>query len=293
MNEPNPRLLALLGTRQSENFFFDAVRFKRNQILTEKKVTWNWAEKDHKLYPSAIKSWTMCPHRYVHVDVHKPPSFTTEALYKMEVGTYLHRMYQECAVDIKALLWEAPDFSRVMFAAGGGNAEEFRQKYLDIFPEVPIYDLETGVSGRADAVLNIYGKPVVFDIKTTSVEDVKFDEKLGAWESGRWAKYIKALPSTEHQIQVSVYCYFMNKFKYYTQPIRKAGLGYVNLLMKAGEPNAEHEVYFDFTEEMEERIGLLLKHLGHERKAYLEGRESQCEYIPCRAHSLMRKIKEE
>lgn len=293
---PNPRIIAMIGgagmLQQQEKFFFPAIRFKRSQQLTEKKLKWNWAEKDHKIYPSQIKSWTMCPHRYIHTDVHKPPSFTIEALYKMEMGTYMHQMYQDCAKEIVDLLWEPPSFDGVEFPGQPNVIKELIEKQKEINPEVPVVDWLSGVSGRADAVLNIYGKPVVFDIKTTSVEDVRKDPKTGEWEENRWAEYIQKLPSEEHKIQVSIYCYLMNKYVYYKQPIRKAGLGYVNLLMKQGDPNSEHEVYFDFDEEREKKIGLLLEHIGLERRNFLTGVESKCSYPQCRAHFISKLARE-
>lgn len=299
----NPRLLALLGSTETEKLFFPAIRFKRNQELTQKKLNWSWKEVNYKIYPSAIRSWTMCPRRYVHEDVHKPPSFPIESYYKMEVGTYLHKMYQDCAEGIEELLWKPPSFTGVPLPAkltdqmrefGKDDETAFRKwllyKYNEIRPEVPVFDTFSGVSGRADAVLNMRGEPVVFDIKTTSVEDAKFDPKTGEWELDCWNKYKKKLPSEEHKIQVSIYCYLMNKFNYYDKPVRKAGLGYVNLLMKAGESAAEFETYFDFDEAQEKKIGLLLEHLGRERRAYIENKETVCEYPLCRAHNLARTI---
>jgi len=297
------RLLALVGKPTSEKFFFPAIRFQRVQALQKKKLTWSWKSVDYKVYPSGLKSWTMCPHRYVHEDVHEPPSWGIEAPYKMEVGTYLHKMFQDCANSIEEfpLLYAQPDFSKVIDPPAGSPelhrltkayeegefykdtaislekrrkiremqkagvhllGLEMQSKMHDIVPEIPVYDWESGVSGRADAVLDMYGQPVVFDIKTKSVEDVRKSKKTNEWEENLWAEAVKKYPSEDHKIQVSVYCYLINKFKFYDKPVRKAGLGYVNLLMKAGDPNAEYEVYFDFDEEMEKRIGLLLEHIS-------------------------------
>lgn len=292
------RMLALLGEKQTEKLFFPAIKFRRSQTLAEKKLTWDWPATGHKIYPSALRSFTMCPHRYIHEDVRKPPNFPIESFYKMEVGTALHKMYQECAETVEELLWEDPDFSNVI-TESRDLPGELTQKHKDIRPEVPVFDMFTGISGRADAVINCFGEPVVFDLKTTSVEDVQKEMKLdenkrkywtGKYLEGCWEQYQEKLPSEDHKIQVGIYCYFMNKYKYYSKPIRKAGLGYVNLLMKAGDPRSEFETYFDFTEEMEAKIGLLLEHIGIERMAYLEGRESQCSYPQCRSHHLRRSI---
>lgn len=256
--------------REIADEFFPYIRFQRQQVLREKQLNYSWEANKFKLYPSMIKSLTLCPKRYINEDVHKPPSFTIEVIYKMEVGKFLHLMLQEEAQKINNFLWDDPDFSQL-----GDLAEGMKQKYEQIRPEVPVYHKESGISGRADAILRIKGEPVVFDIKTTSIDPEK-------WADG----YTKKLPSKEHKLQVGIYCHLINKFKYYSKPVRKAGLGYLNLLYPAGSTEAEFESYFDFTEELDQRIGLLLEHLAKERTAYLAKEETECTYPYCRAHHL-------
>lgn len=279
----------------SEKIFFPAVRGERDRELTRKKLTHSWASRDYKLYPSSIKSLTMCPVRYVQEDVHEPPGFDLAAFYKMEVGTALHLMYQNVALKVNNLCWEDPSFLHVVDPSNPTKCLEMLAKYKEGRPEVPVFDVDSGFSGRADIVMKVAGEPVVLDIKTTSCEDVQREmikgpdgRKIwtGKWLENCWeAKKLK-LPSEDHKIQVYIYCHLMNKFQYYSKPIKKAGLAYVNLLMKAGELPAEYETYLDFTPEIDAKIELLLKHLGLARTAYLEGKEIVCEYPSCRAHNL-------
>lgn len=283
------KFLPLIGSKETEKHFFNAVRFKRQQDLTQRKLDHNWEAKGHKLYPSAIKSLTMCPHRFIQEDVHKPSSFTTQVVYSLELGKSVHEMLQTEGLDIPGLYWKDVSYAHY--------PDEFRLKLEEkrqyIYPEVPVMDPLSGISGQADMILDLGGNPVVLDIKTTSIEDIKTDEsKQVIIERNRWASKCAALPSEEHKIQVGIYCHLLNKFKILSKPVRKAGLAYVNMLLKPGDPDAEYEIYFDFTEEFEARIALLVEHLGLERQHYLNGVESECKYQYCRAHNLKKTIKE-
>ena len=287
------RVEAILGTG-NKNVFFPAIRYKRNQEILEKKLSWNWEATGHKIYPSGIKSWTMCPLQFIQEDVHIAPDFPLDSYYKMEVGTALHKMFQEKADEIERLLWEKPDFSNIpcpdvlnseMLSMKNFNMDKFmRDKYKQIYPEVPMFDGESGVSGRADLILNLKGEPVVFDLKTTSVLDAQ-KNKEGEWEVDRWAKACKAFPKLEHRIQVCIYAHLINKFKYYSKPVKRCGLGYLNLLMPAGYEPAEFETYFDFTDELESKTANLLQHIGKHRLSYINKIEEKCTYPLCRVHA--------
>lgn len=288
----HPRFLKPLGTDNNEKHFFNAIRFKRQQDLAQRKLDYTWKGNGHKLYPSSIKSLTMCPLRFIQEDVHKPPSFTPQVVYSLEIGKAVHSMFQTEALSIPGLLHQEPDYSQYALVHPGLVAE-MKKKRKAIHPEVPVVDPLSGISGRADLILTLWNGPVVFDIKTTSVEDLKVSEdKSEILDSDRWLEKCKSLPSEEHKLQVGIYCYLINKFQLYPQKVRKAGLGYVNLLLKPGDPAAEYEVYFDFTEELEQKIGTLIEHLGKHRQAYFDGQESTCEYPLCRAHNLRKTLKE-
>lgn len=274
-----PNLLAQLAAKDTNKNFFNAVRYKRQQDLVERKMFHSWEKNSHKLYPSSIKSLTMCPHRFIQEDVHKPPSFTPQVVYSLELGKAVHNMLQTEGDKIEGLYWAEPDYSQYALTSYNLMMEMMEKRKL-IHPEVPVWDPLSGISGRADMVLDLGGEPVVFDIKTTSVEPDK------------WATKTADLPSEEHKIQVGIYCHLMNKFKLYSKPVRKGGLGYLNMLLKPGDPDAEYEVYFDFDSAFEQRIALLVEHLGIQRQQYLSGHESKCEYPYCRAHNLKKTLED-
>jgi hypothetical protein len=255
--------------KNRNNYFFSAVNSVRQKDLRKKNLEYSWKDINYKIYPSGIPSFNICPYEFIR-GLETAPIFSIESYYKMEVGTYLHKMYQTESLKAEDLLWEFPDLST--FLRLHPNHMEINSKLVDNWPEVPVFDPDSGISGRADLVLN-FDSPVVFDIKTTSLD-------LYRWNTNK-----SKLPGEPHRVQVSIYCYLMNKYKYYSKPIKKAGLGYVNLLIPSGDSGSELEVYFDYDEEMEFKTGLLIEHLGIERKRYIDNIESQCTYPLCKNHS--------
>lgn len=253
----------LSDASEEKKHFFDAIRYWRQQTAQKQRLTYSWKDNNYKIYPSGLSSVSMCPYRYVHEDVHKPPVFPTEALYKMSVGNALHEMYQNDAMNVERLLWPKP------------TVPDFLQEKLESsWPEVPVADPESGISGRADLVLDQHGLPVVLDIKTTSIPVEKWN-----------ADYFKKLPYKNQMLQVGIYIHLMNKYGYYVSRISRGVLGYVNVLLPAGHRDAEIEKYFDYDDTMEENISLLIEHLSKERKAFIEGRGSSCSYPRCRIHA--------
>lgn len=250
--------------KDRNNKFFSTIRQIRELDLKESRESYSWKSYNYKLYPSSFRSFYMCPKKFIEEDVHKAPSFTIDQAYKMEIGSALHRMYQTEILKNPSILWEPPEL----------KTELLKKKLNDNWPEVPVYDPESGVSGRADLVLNISDEIVVFDIKTTSV-----DKSL--WESYKTDR----LPSSSHIIQVATYIYLMNKYKYYKKKIKRGALGYVNIAMLPGEDNSEHEYYFDYTDKMEEMIEKLLGCFILHRNAYINGQQNlECTYEYCSTH---------
>lgn len=256
--------------KERNNHFFSSIRFSREYNLDQNKKNHSWANMNYKIYPSSLSSLHMCPKRFIEEDVHKAPGFNIDLVYRMEVGTYLHRMYQDEAVKLKSLIWDKPDLSTFYKDTGlSTSSVNLHEKLQNNWPEVPVYH-PCGISGRADLILNIDNEPVVFDIKTTTKEKTL------------WKDYKNTLPLEPHKIQVGIYIYLMNKYKYYTKKITKGSLGYVNLAMIAGEEGSEHEVMFDYTEEMEDSIGKLILELERQKIAYLSSTKVDCQYPLCR-----------
>lgn len=255
--------------KDRNNKFFSSIRLNRETNLKLSKANYSWKSYNYKLYPSSFRSFYMCPKKFIEQDVHKPPSFAIEQIYKMEIGSALHRMYQDEVLKANEILWEKPNIP-----------ENLIKKLADNWPEVPVMDSNSGVSGRADAVLNIDNEIVVFDIKTTSVD------------KDRWEKYkLEKLPSQSHLVQVATYIYLMNKYNYYNKKILKGALGYVNISMAPGEENSEYEYYFTYTDEMHDMIHNLLESLEKHRNAFLNESFIDCSYKYCGVHNNDRSIK--
>lgn len=278
------RLLALLGAVEPEKHLASGIRFKRTQELQSKKLSHSWEKNKFKIYPSSLSSLTMCPKRFVEVDVHKGPGWQVETEYSMANGRAIHTMLQTEVQDIKNFLYPAPTFENVPEFFPGFR-ESLQRKYEIEFPEVPVADFECGISGRADLILNVRGKPVLVDIKTTHVPDVIFNEKTQEFEKDRWATAKKKYPDSKHRIQVAIYAYYMNLYKYYDKPIETAGLAYINTAIRPGLSEAEHETYFEVTPELLSDVGKLLTSLKAHRTAYLEGKQIPCTYERCREHT--------
>ena len=284
--------------KEKENVFFGAISFKRAVENRQKKNNYSWETNSYKFYPSSIKSLTMCPKQYVEEEVHKAPNFELPNIYKMEIGKVVHEMYQEWATDldkefvtqviedISSDFIEALDrYIRIMYKREAENCkilwerprlldEATEKKLGSSWPEIPLFDEESGFSLRTDLVLKVDNEPVILDLKTTSVDS-------GQWLDG----YTDKLPDQAHLIQVRIYRYLLNKHKYYDKPIKKVGLGYINLLMKHGTENQEYEVYKDFGEELDTEIEDLITHLSIQRNSWMATKTTkECCYKRCRVH---------
>ncbi len=286
--------------KERHNVFFNAINFSRAVEQRRRKKAHSWKEVNYKIYPSSIKSLTMCPKRYVEEDVHKAPSFALSAIYKMEIGKTVHTLLQDEALrfDPAAMVEVLNDmaesyaealqvYTSTMYKVGAKDQvgllygrptvlPELQSKLDKNWPEVPGYDPPSGFSFRSDLVLNKNDYPAVLDIKTTAIE------------ADRWDFYKEDLPQPEHLLQVRFYRYFFNKHKYYDKLIREIGLGYVNLLMPQGSDGSEHETWYDFGETEDQEIKELTECLGAHREVYIksDGKETRdCFYSKCAAHA--------
>src|SRR5258708_1704002 len=90
-----------LQQKEKSNIFFSALRFRRAVRLRETQQNYKW-EDPYKIYPSSLKSITMCPKKFIEEDVHKAPNFDLPVVYKMEVGKIIHELIQNQAMDINS-----------------------------------------------------------------------------------------------------------------------------------------------------------------------------------------------
>ena len=294
-------LKSLLKGKHLGHILFPQVReeISKNQAKRTREFKW-----DEKIHPSSGLTFEMCPHDHIRKMV-EAKEFPLSTIYKMEHGTVIHEWIQNKLKWRKDCLWEKPILAR-----------ELIPKLESIWPEVPIEDNETGFSGKIDCILKYKDEPVLVDIKTTSV-DPKMSQRdlftyvdehllpaIGVSISKKslseivdkykalkqastidgWVTYCeKELPKPTHKGQVCVYAYLVNRLKYYTKPIRKIGIAYLNLT-RFGEISGEKEFYYDFDKELEEKTGLLIHHLALERRAFLDRRDTECSYPLCRQH---------
>lgn len=243
--------------------FFSAIKQEFSRQLDERKMGYTWESTGYGLWPSThIYSLGQCPRETIQVKVHEAPSFGIDTKYSFAYGSALHHVYQDAARSAAGLLYKAPHMP-----------EELISKANWIFPEVPVRDPASGLSGQADLVLSLDNEPVPMELKTTASDPTK------------WLEDRKKKPNSNHKVQVALYAHIMNREGYYDKKIKKCGTGYINFLHgRPGYFENEHEVYFDFTNEMDEKCGELLKQLAFHRDAYMAGEDIPCEYEYCNRH---------
>jgi len=286
--------------KEKDNLFFSAIRTKRAIDLNERITGHDWIQRGCKIYPSSIKSLTMCPKKHLEEEVHKPPSFPLSSMYLMEIGKTVHTLIQDTSMAVEPYtemvegvaseyLEQVDHYVRNTYKADCLNmknksflysrprdlGEMLEKKLAKFWPEVPGYDEESGFSFRCDLVLNIEDHPAILDIKTTSVEPDRW--KLLTGEN--------RVPTEEYKLQVRLYRHFLNKHKYYDKPIKKVGIAYVNLLMKFGSEGSEFEWWSDMGEDEDMEVAELVKHLTLHRNAVLSKIPIECTYDKCFEHT--------
>lgn len=244
--------------------FFTQVRDEFSRQIDERKEGYNWGVCEYKIYPSThIQSFVQCPKETIQVKVHEAPNYGIDTKYSFAYGSALHNVYQGAAKTSPTMLYDKPNLPA-----------ELQDKAKWIWPEVPVQDLPSGTSGRADLVLRMDDEPVPFELKTT------------ASDRDKWIEDRRKKPNSNHKVQVAIYAHIMNRDNYYDKKIRKCGCGYINFTYAApGFFENEYEVYFDFTNEMDEKIGSMLEHLALQRDAYLAGEDIPCTFPFCRRHN--------
>lgn len=254
----------LIKDQIKEHWFFPAIRKSRQHEITKRKESHDWRGQGCKIYPSSL-SFDMCVYNYIQ-NIEKAPDFSLQAIYSMEAGTYKHKELQDQLLKT-SILYKKPNCSK-----------DLQEKLEKNWPEVPILDPILNLSGRADGVLSVLDRPVVLEIKTTSL-----NEK--AWMTD----FEKYFPKKEHLTQVSIYRYLMNANAYYEYNVDRAILAYLNLLMPIGSQDAEKEIMIDFNgskyKDLDEKTEYLLFELGKEKTKYLNGEPSECAYELCKVHN--------
>lgn len=264
----------------NESFLFNPIANFLEEEQAEKSENYSWEATNYKFYPSSITSIFMCPKRFVEETVHTPSYFQLSALESMEIGQEYHRAYQNVAMRIPGFCLE-PDYTYFESLFGKIEADKLRVKTKAAWPEVSFYCPVSGFSGRMDLVLA--KSPRIVDIKSIGQLDVVKDKKTGSVKFGQWDALLPKLPKEEHKIQDSLYIYFSNKYKLFSQPIDLGGIAYINT--RLDNASNKHEAGFGYTNQINGMIDHLVSRLAIHRTAWMNKLCVECEYQYCPDHS--------
>lgn len=254
-------LKSLLRDKANNKIFFPMIRSVRKRSIEIRKENYRWGAPDYKIYPSAIRSWNICPVEFIKSLETAQGNVIDQldGIYRVRRGSAVHAELQE------DLLISGKNYADPL-----GLSPELYQKLCDNRPEIPFTDPESGFSGRLDGCISFKGEPLPIEIKTTS-SDIK--------------TWTKNLPKPEHKIQGAFYCYFPNKLKYYPVKIKRFLLCYLNLTLDpANQQNGEEEFMEEYDSTLEDKTHLLVTHLTGARQAYINNQEVNCAYPLCRIH---------
>lgn len=256
--------------REKKLVFPEFRRLRKEDILREKEeyekgITFQpgWAGRDYKVYPSSI-SFGMCLHEFfIKMNSGTFQGIEDEkAKYRTEAGKYKHQEIQD-TMKRSPLLYTLPRIPQDL-------ALELIPKLIKEWPEVPIRDHVTGISGKADLIMRYEDKPVLVDIKTTSLPDRQWHELTVA---------------ANYKTQLCVYAHFMNQYGYYPDPIERVGIAFYNLSGELGDTGAEREVYFKFDTTLQDKTKWMLEEIAKIRDQYMKGgKPDKCVYKKCRTH---------
>lgn len=259
-------LKSQLNDQIKGSLFFSQVRKARRQQIEQSKLDYKWGEPDYKIYPSAL-SFTMCPKEYI-LGLEKFNGIDNlDAIYRVRRGSAVHEELQRDILSSDKL-YSRVDLEKAM-------PQGMVNKMQPMWPEVPFWDEESGISGRLDCLMDWKG-PIPVEIKTTSVP-------IDQWEKACEHR----LPMPYHRCQGAVYCYMLNKLGYVREPITRFVLAYINLMAPPGEQKAEKEYIIEYTQDLHEMVDGLVKELIIQRNSYLSqvhgfGGEVPCTYSLCK-----------
>jgi hypothetical protein len=240
-------LIEAVRDKQKGNFFFPAIKQAWEKESLLRTANYRWSK---HINPSAPWfSFSGCPHKGLRDQSKAPQPNDYSKIEKMEIGNYLHDMFQDKSKQVPGLLWN------------------------DKGVELPIFWDKYELSGKIDLILNMYGEPVVGEIKIPQRE-----------EGFAWSSYKPKLPEETHLTQALVYAYALNEMKLLSKPVKKVLLLYFNPgVSKKGDGYVE--VLEELTQEREEQLKLLLDHSKLELDNILAGRDNPCSYPGCKEHN--------
>jgi hypothetical protein len=237
--------------------FFSAIRKARRIEIERKKKEARW--QDYKIYPSSLKSMTQCPKEFIKSLEKAGTIEDLQAVYRVKRGSAVHREFQDSLL-LSDKLYQKPKYI---------EDERIRAKLEANWPEVPYHSKITNHSGSADGMIKFKNRPAVIELKTTSVDDYK-------WEA-------LDKPSDAHIFQVMDYMYHFNEMEYFDIKIEESFLCYLQLRYDPGEQDAEKEftVYYD---EHKEKYLSYIHEETRQLRAYIDKVELKCNHEFCFRH---------
>lgn len=250
------------------DYFFSEVDI---QMMTDAQRRSDTHKFMGRISPSAL-FWSMCPYTYVREDLHKFEVSSSDGQERMELGKAFHKLYLDRAKRCNDLLYSGIKIpSLIMEKNTRKNWEVELASRWPSFMVVDEYDL---LSGEVDLVISVADKPVIVDLKFPQEYDLK-----------RWQEKMEKLPGEQYETQLCIYAWIFNKYGYADKPCERVGIAVRNHLINKASATTTKEVYFDYTSEMNEKVGLLVEHLYAEMRALNEGRDSVCSYPLCSKHT--------
>lgn len=213
----------------------------------------------------------MCPKEFIQGLEQFNGIEDLDAIYRVRRGSSVH---EELQTDIarSGKLWDRKILTDTMVKARSSLVgDPILVKLQDLWPEVPFWDEESGISGRLDCLMDWQG-PVPVEIKTTSIPPDRWEQDIE-----------KRLPLPNHICQGAIYSYMLPMLGY-TPPIKRFVLAYLNLLMPPGDQRGEKEYIIEFTPELKDKVEQLRAEIILQRKAYVAGEITPCTYNLCKKH---------
>lgn len=245
--------------QRNGSFFFSSIKREWAKQSLERSLNHKWSK---NINPSSTwLTWEGCPYEGIREAAKPRKANEAEAIQYMEIGNYLHKMFQERALTIPDLLWDKPAFL----------SDKENEKLNQHWPEIPFMWEEYSVSGRIDLILNKNSQPCVVDLK--------IPQRL---DGPAWVKYRDNLPEDTHMTQSAVGALAL-KHMGIVAP-KSIGVLYFNPYLPPDKDKNYKECYMDFTPELEAKTLLLIQHAKKELDAFLAEEESSCTYPLCKKH---------
>lgn len=231
-----------------------------------------------------FRSWGCCPKTIIYTK-QKAKNFPESLLFKFELGHAIHAAYQQRAMDTPNLKWIKPyNIPNVKVKTRNEWGQEieqtFKEKLDAAWGEIPVcvrnVDGQIVIMGYVDDVENMYGKPVVVDIKSINCPALDFRLRFDETTERTIEGYF---------IQTQFYALMMNRDEYYSPfTIEKTKLLYVCTSL-LGDPDGEREVVRPILDEHQTKFESIIKESIEQVYAYDNNKDIKCGYHWCSTHN--------